>query len=213
MIRFTIFGIPVEIQTWFWITMGALGYMSFSREVEGESLLLCVSLFMLAGLLSILVHELGHALVGMCFRAKPYIVLQSFGGYAAFPNSQFTRTQSFLVTAAGPALQIILGSIALVIWMFCPQDKEMFVLFFKVLAGISFLWAILNLVPVVPLDGGQMMFAIMGPRRQKAAWWVSMVSGTVAGVSFISMGSFPFMGVMLLFMVFQNYQSYSQTYR
>lgn len=213
MIRFTIFGIPVEIQTWFWITMAIFGYMTFSGESNTQTLFLCMSLFILAGLLSILVHELGHALVGMCFRAKPYIVLQSLGGYAAFPNTQFTRTQSFLVTAAGPAIQILLGVISFTVLEYCPEEKELFRVFFKVLAIISILWAVLNLVPVFPLDGGRMMFALMGPRREKVAWWISMVSGTVAGVSFISMGNFPFMGVMLLFMVFQNYQTYSQTYR
>jgi Zn-dependent protease len=213
MIRFSIFGIPVEIQTWFWITMAALGYVTFNNSTDGQTLLLCMSLFILAGLLSMLVHELGHALAGIYFRAKPYIVLQSFGGYAAFPNSQFTRTQSFLVTAAGPAIQFLLGALSYAILIYLPEEKEMFLLFFQVLTVISILWAILNLIPVFPLDGGRMMFALMGPRREKAAWWISMVCGTIVGISFISYGNFPFMGVMLLFMVFQNYQTYSQTYR
>jgi membrane-associated protease RseP (regulator of RpoE activity) len=213
MIRFTIFGIPVEIQTWFWITMVVLGYMQFSKSVDSEMLPLCVSLFVLAGLVSILVHELGHALAGMYFRAKPYIVLQSLGGYAAFPNSQFTRTQSFLVTAAGPAIQVLLGILSYAVLHYFPQEKEMFLLFFKVLTAISILWAILNLVPVFPLDGGRMMFALMGPRREKLAWWISMICGSIAGICFIAYGIFPFMGVMLLFMVFQNYQIYSQTYQ
>lgn len=213
MIRFTIFGIPVEIQTWFWITMAIIGYISFDRDLEGQTLLLAVLLFVLAGLISIMVHELGHALAGILCKAKPFIVLQSFGGYAAFPDARFTRAQSFFVTAAGPAIQILLGIVAIGILALIPKEKVMFLLFFQVLTSISFLWAILNLVPVHPLDGGQMMFALMGPRRQKAAWWVSMISGTIAGVAFIAVGLFPYMGAMLLMMVFQNYQAYSQTHR
>ena len=194
--------------------MAVLGYMNFNYgNIDGQTLLLCVSLFVLAGLLSILVHELGHALVGICFRAKPYVVLQSLGGYAAFPNSHFTRTQNFLVTAAGPAIQLLLGGISYALLHFIPSEKAMFLLFFEILTGISLLWAILNLVPVIPLDGGSMMFALLGPRREKIAWWISMASGIIAGVSFISYGNFPFMGVLLLFMVYQNYQTYSQKYR
>jgi hypothetical protein len=61
-------------------------------------------LFVLAGFISVLIHELGHALTGRLFKAQTAITLHAFGGFAVFPSARFTRWQDFLVTAAGPAV-------------------------------------------------------------------------------------------------------------
>lgn len=193
--------------------MAILAYMGLPRDASGQDTVLLMALFILAGLVSILVHELGHALAGMMFKAKPYIVLQSFGGYAAFPGSQFTRLQSFIVTAAGPLIQIVLGAVTLISLPFIPVEKIFFAHFVATLAYISIIWAILNLTPVHPLDGGQILFAAMGPRREKLAWQISMVSGIIIGIAMIMYRIFPYMGMMLLMMVYQNYQTYNSIYR
>ncbi len=193
--------------------MAILGFIGMPRNVSGQETMLLMALFILAGFISILVHELGHALAGMIFNAKPYIVLQSFGGYAAFPGTQFTRVQSFIVTAAGPFVQIILGIATFMALAFIPEEKIFFLHFMLTLCYISIIWAVLNLTPVHPLDGGQILFAAMGPRREKLAWQISMVSGIIVGIAMISSGIFPYMGMMVLMMVYQNYQTYSSIYR
>jgi membrane-associated protease RseP (regulator of RpoE activity) len=55
--------------------------------------------------------------------------------------------------------------------------------FLVMLMVISFFWAILNLLPVVPLDGGQMLNAVLGPAKIRITLWTSIITaGVVAAV-------------------------------
>ena len=58
MTRFSLFGIPITIQPFFWVAMAILGYLG--NQGGGDNLLMLVAVFMIAGFLSILIHELGH---------------------------------------------------------------------------------------------------------------------------------------------------------
>ena len=109
MVRFRLFGIPITVLPWFWITLALIGAGSLSSADDLFRLLL----FILAGFFSVLVHELGHGLTIKKFGAPTEIVLQAFGGFATYPRDRFNRKQDFLVTAAGPAIQLVLGGIAL----------------------------------------------------------------------------------------------------
>ena len=51
--------------------------------------------------------------------------------------------------------------------------------------GISFIWAILNLLPVLPLDGGQMLNALLGPARIKITLWVTIITATVVAIGML----------------------------
>ena len=81
MIRFSLFGIPVAIEPFFWITLVILGGAS---GADNAAEILNIGLFVIAGFISILVHELGHALTARSFGAHSRITLQAFGGYAAY---------------------------------------------------------------------------------------------------------------------------------
>ena len=179
MIRFSLFGIPIQIQPWFWISLAILGGGESANSKDGIVRLI---LFLLAGLISILVHELGHALTGRAFGARSQITLQAFGGFAAFAGARFTRPQHFLVTAAGPVAQLLLAALTFL------AIPDLFLLtsvaghFWKVLTGLSIVWALLNLLPVLPLDGGQMLNALLGPARLRLTLWITILSATTAAL-------------------------------
>ena len=177
MIHFSIFGIPVSIQPFFWITMVLLGA---SGGVDTPQAILELSLFVLAGFISILVHELGHALTIKSYRVPTSITLQAFGGYATYPARSLNRLQSFLVTAAGPALQLVLALVAHVLLNRLPFNEGIFS-FLKDLRWVSIAWALLNLLPVLPLDGGQLVNALLGPSRIKITLWITIITGVVIG--------------------------------
>lgn len=177
MLRFSLFGIPVQVQPWFWLTMVLIGGGSMANDRES---LLRLVLFMLAGFISILVHELGHALTGQAFGARSAITLQAFGGYAEFRGAAFTRPRHFLVTAAGPGVQVLLG---LAVMLLIPDVFNLTSragYFWGQLAGISLFWAALNLLPVLPLDGGQMLNALLGPARIRLTLWISIFTAVGA---------------------------------
>jgi len=179
MVRFSIFGIPVQVQPFFWITLviigGALGATTASAILQ-------VGIFVLAGFISILIHELGHALTARKFGAYSEITLQAFGGYAAYSGVRLTRPQSFAVTAAGPAVQILLGLAVLFSFQFLPELNPNAGYFLWKLMEISLFWAVLNLLPVLPLDGGQMLNAVLGPQRIKITLWITIIVSALVGL-------------------------------
>ena len=202
MIHFSIFGIPVSIQPFFWITMVLLGA---SGGVDTPQAILELSLFVLAGFISILVHELGHALTIKSYRVPTSITLQAFGGYATYPARSLNRLQSFLVTAAGPALQLVLALVAHVLLNRLPFNEGIFS-FLKDLRWVSIAWALLNLLPVLPLDGGQLVNALLGPSRIKITLWITIITGVVIGGLGLYAGLL-ILAILLGMFAFQAYQA------
>ncbi|WPJ95048.1 site-2 protease family protein [Coraliomargarita algicola] len=206
MIHFTIFGIPVRIEPWFWITMALIGGgLNAANSLD----MLLVLVFIFAAFLSILIHELGHALTIRKFGLPTSITLQSFGGFAAYPAGRLSRLQSFVVTAAGPAVQFALGVLLILLarYLVIPEGS-LFGPFLHDLIWVSIAWSILNCLPIYPLDGGQMVAAVLGPQRQRYVHLLSVVVAVLIGLA----GYF-FLGTILLsvFMglfAWQNWQAY-----
>jgi hypothetical protein len=100
---FSIAGIPVWISPWFFL-LGAL-YVHQLGWREGLVFTLCVSV-------SILVHELGHALVAARYRLSPQILLHGLGGLCAHERAERDRDDA-LILVAGPLAGLLLGVLVL----------------------------------------------------------------------------------------------------
>ena len=183
MLRFTLFGFPILIHGMFWLNTALMGGAFTSDTPEKFRALLA---WVAAVLLSILIHELGHALTMRNFGDRRVgIVLYAFGGLAIGSKPR-TRREDFLVSAAGPALQILAGlavgwSITLwpPPWLWVHQMLDAFTV-------VSIFWALLNLVPVLPLDGGRLCQAYLGPRKQRQVLVISIACAvTLALLSFV----------------------------
>ncbi len=209
MIRFKIFGIPVTVQPMFWAVMGIIGYLSNDRRAD--QLLMLIAVFMLAGFVSILIHELGHALTGRKFGSNPEIILHAFGGVAIFPGGRFNRVESFYVTLAGPFIQFTIGLAAYVAYeRFGTHPNAMVHALIRSFYIVSMFWAVLNLIPVIPLDGGQLMAAVLGPQRMRLTLMISIGVAIVAAVLlYLRLGS-PFMPIYLASFAWQNYEMLKQ---
>lgn len=181
MLSFRLFGIPVRIEPWFWVILALIG--GGLRANDALSML-WVLLFVLAGFISILVHELGHALTVRKFGLSPAITLIAFGGYASFPAGRLTRKQSFLVTAAGPGVQCLFGVLMLMLASVLPIPPESLVfVFFRYLILVSIIWAVLNCLPIYPMDGGQMLASILGPQRERYVYLTGMLCAVLIGLA------------------------------
>jgi len=203
MVRFSLFGIPIEIQPWFWVTLAILGGALGANSADA---ILGVCIFILAGGFSILVHELGHALTIRAFGAPTRIVLYAFGGFASYPAGVFGQGKSFVISAAGPAVQLVLGAVAGFVLFTVPLPTVAAKQVFFFLFWVSIFWAVLNLIPVIPLDGGQMLAAVLGPRRRDLALRISMVAAVLGAVGiFVVFHSYIFPIFMLLF-AWENYK-------
>lgn len=171
--------------------------------------ILLVLVFVFAGFLSIMIHELGHALTIRKYGLPAAFTLQAFGGYASFTSGKLDRKQSFVVTAAGPALQFAFGVLLIIL---APNiaipDGSLFLPFLRDLIWVSIAWSILNCLPVYPMDGGQMMAAILGPNKQHYVHLISSIVAVAVGIAgYLYLGTILLPIFMALF-AWQNWQSY-----
>src|SRR6476659_3942690 len=144
---FRLFGFPVHVRP------GFLLLLVLVVAINGTSLGIWLALFLA---LFTLLHELGHAVAARATGARSEIALDFLYGYASFvPTRHLKRWERAGISLAGPAVQIVLGTIALVIaggesWH--PSSSWTDVQ--------SALWwagpviGLVNLIPVLPFDGG-----------------------------------------------------------
>ena len=207
MFRFMIFNIPVTVQPWFWLTLALL---SGQLNADLGRDILFLLLFIIAGFVSILVHELGHALTARRFGNRVEIVLQAFGGYAAYSGAPLTRKRTFMVTAAGPGFQIVLGVLALAVWRAVPALNANMEYFLTSLAAISLIWAVLNLLPILPLDGGRLVETTLGPERLKTTLIISCATGALVCLISFTLFFQPFLGIFMGMFAYQSFKALQQ---
>ena len=206
MIQFTLFGIPVRVEPLFWVTTALLGGALYANNQED---MLRTAMFMLAAFVSVLIHEMGHALTIKKFKLPTNVVLTFMGGYATYPPGVLTRTRSFLVTLAGPGVQFAFGIGVMYLRAYLPVQGMQVDSFFYYLVIISLVWAIFNCLPIYPMDGGQMLAAILGPRRATALHTTGIVTAAAVGIWAIQLNQ-PFIAIFMGLFAYQNYQFYKQ---
>ncbi|SHK37942.1 Zn-dependent protease (includes SpoIVFB) [Rubritalea squalenifaciens DSM 18772] len=202
MVEFKLLGIPVRVEAIFWITLGLLGFIGIG--IEGNGLLL-IALFVLAGFISILIHEMGHALMIRKYGLPTQVVLAAFGGYAQYPAGYLTRKQDFLVTLAGPASQLLCGLGVFFALPYLQLPNNLVNEFLWFFLFVSIFWSVLNCLPVLPLDGGRMLAAIMGPRRLRQVLMVSIVTAVAVALFAVFMQAM-FGAILMGMFAYQNIQ-------
>ncbi len=180
-VRFQLAGIPVRID-WSFFIIGVL----FSMGGEDIDLPLVAVILLVFGV-SILVHEMGHALLARTTGADPAIVLHGFGGLTSWsPSHEVTRLRHVAISLAGPLAGLALGLVCLALQRTSLGDAgttSEHVLRLAVL--INVFYGLFNLLPILPLDGGQIMRDVLpgGPAsRERAAAAISVVVGAAAAV-------------------------------
>ena len=175
-LNFRLFGTRVRIHPAFWVVALFLGWgwardPAFSSNGVPELLL-----WVAAMTFSILLHEFGHIWAGHAFGSRGEILLHSMGGLA-IGSGGFTRWQSILVSLAGPAIQLALWGV--LFYASVPRDQKALGLLLAMLLLINFWWPLLNLLPIWPLDGGQVarqLALIVSPRHGLAtSLWISLI--------------------------------------
>lgn len=177
-LRWRMFGIDVRVHPLFWVISIVMGWSAMEQGVA--YLLLWIG----CGFISILIHELGHMVMGMLFGSSGYIVLYGMGGLAVGSRQLGKRWQRIAVSFAGPlAGFLFLGAIYVALLVVSPERAEAVYFWVARLLGmnvtiseaagaftrenslvvdglrnltfINLIWGLVNLLPVYPLDGGQ----------------------------------------------------------
>lgn len=205
MLRFSLFGFPITIHWMFWLNTALLGgAIGASTPAEMRALVA----FMIAAFLSVLIHELGHASVMRKFGDRSVqVVLYAFGGYAQ-GSRWFSRWQDILLTAAGPGLQIAAGLAVHFLLGILEPSISWFTYLAAQFVFVSIFWAILNLVPILPLDGGRLCSAITG--KPRLALRISLVTAIVLAAGFLYLGYGLFTPIFFGMLAYNNWQQLQQ---
>ncbi|GAC1458214.1 MAG: site-2 protease family protein [Chamaesiphon sp.] len=173
----SLFGIPLFIDpSWLFI----LAFVTFLEATEfyprwglvvGWSAGLVMALLLFS---SVLLHELGHSLVARSQGIKVNsITLFLFGGVASIDRESKTPGQAFQVAIAGPAVSISLFALFYALTRLLTASSIVRVLALE-LSTINLVLALFNLIPGLPLDGGQVLKAtvwkLTGNRFQGVRW-------------------------------------------
>ncbi|MBI4663169.1 MAG: hypothetical protein HY735_30545 [Verrucomicrobia bacterium] len=202
MLRFALAGIPVTIDWWFWLIIFILGP---NLTVATPEDWMQVAIWMTVVFVSIMIHELGHAMVGRRFGAQPSIHLHGFGGSTYLPGARFRRTQSILVSAAGPLAGFVTGLAVLLLDSIVGNQPRWMRIAVRDALWVNFAWTLVNLLPIQPLDGGQILREVLGPRRAQITAWIGLVLAGVLCLWTFSAGLY-FSSFMLAVLAYLNFR-------
>ena len=174
-IGFSLFGVPVRIASSFWIIAILFGTQDVGRSGSTQQVILEAMTWTAIVFVSILLHEFGHAIAARIFGAEPSITLHALGGLTQFEPRGMSRPQRWLVSFAGPAAGLLLGTTVYAAARLLPVSPQASSIVQSLLT-VNIGWSLINLLPVLPFDGGQMLSAFLGPRREL---WTAIISGTV----------------------------------
>jgi Zn-dependent protease len=226
-LAFPILGFSVRVTPFFWLVAAILGYDE-SRALDGAlrdsspGQFVLLLMWIAAVFVSILIHELGHAIAIRYYGENAYVILYHFGGLAvpdgggsfARPNRTGRHENQIVISLAGPAAQILLALVIILavrltgyklgffVWpldeLIPPPDGKLLpspllaiALYFLIAPSIW--WALINLLPIFPLDGGQVvrsaLMLILGAEGFRYALMVSIATAAALALYFFSLGS------------------------
>lgn len=151
----SLFGVPVRFHFTFLFLMAFLLAAGLgSREANMAS----DALFVIALFVSVLLHELGHAVTARRYGIKTLeIVMYPIGGVARL-EKQAEPKPELVIAAAGPLVNIVLGLVLLAGIQYAGLEAKAGELLTRMAAANLYL-AGFNLLPAFPMDGGRMLRA------------------------------------------------------
>jgi stage IV sporulation protein FB len=231
-VHFKIGSIPVRVHPMFWLISIVLGAVAVRHA--HINIFVGMALWTTAVFVSILVHELGHALTAKAHGWPPRIVLHSMGGLAIYSPGRQSRKARILIDFMGPGAGFILGGLILAAVLLTGHSAELipgiglrvgsgpdfrlgggrlelFVLF---LLYVNIFWGLINLLPVQPLDGGHIAKAIIEKYRPRDAWPIALklgigCAGVVAVAALVLRGDY-FIAIMFGLLGYNNWQMLQQ---
>lgn len=192
----SLFGIPFYVNPSWFLVLGLVTF-SYGSGLAAQFPLLSGGLTWMLGLMtalllfaSVLAHELGHSLVALRQGVGvKSITLFLFGGLASLEKESKTPAEAFWVAIAGPLVSLFLfGTITTLTTVTHLTGPLAAIL--GTLAYINLVLALFNLIPGLPLDGGNILKAIVwkvtgnpykgmqfASRVGQLFGWVAVISG------------------------------------
>ena len=204
MLRFRLGPIPVEVHYGHFL-MAAILVLPLVNALPPVEAFQRLATWIAVVFCSVLTHELGHALVSRSYGYRPRIQLVWTGGFTN-PNAPgpIPWHRDILLTLAGPVFGLALFAVALGVSMTLrPAGVARETL--SDLLYVNLYWSVLNLLPILPLDGGRIvqvgLMRAFGRRGFLFAQLISIVTAVVVGAYYLLRGQQWFLIFLALFAV------------
>ncbi len=205
---FTVMGFPVYVQWTFAIILAFFVFQDFGQTLE-ENFVSLMWIPILFG--SILVHELGHAIaIKKLGYGSSKILLWGMGG-VCINTRRSNSKDGMIISFAGPAAEFLLAIPAIpLLFLDLPAAVDQVVSNF---VFMNIAWAVINLVPIFPLDGGKIVvhglrkFFKMGTDASiKRAGLISIIA--LVPVGFVAYAMSPINLLLVLFLAQTAWQAW-----
>ena len=186
-------GVSIRLH-WSWLAALLLLIAALSQIYGvGENstiawLLACAAALLLFA--SVILHELGHALVARRYGLPVHaITLFALGGVTEIADAPPEPVRDFLVAVAGPAVSLLLAVLSGLAWWFAREPLELLLLHLALTNGAI---VVFNLLPGFPLDGGRALWAVVAflTDDELIAARVAVQAGRVCGWVLLGGGVF-----------------------
>ena len=220
-LRFSLFGVPVWVSAWHWAGAAFFGWCLVKQyaplNLVGVELAAHLAMAGLCVFGSILLHELGHAMAARWFHMERAILMTMMGGLAYGPLRPGTKWWNLvLIALAGPFAQLLFAALLAGGWFAARivnngpvVGSPLAETLFRSLLAINIIWPIFNLLPIPPLDGGNVVrhtLSRFAPRRgdRFAASLGLLLSLGLAALFLVLQDTY--MTILFGFFAVQNYQ-------
>lgn len=199
-------GVPIRVELSFFLIAGLLGFTI--GTIQG------VAIWVGVVLVSVLVHEAGHAVAMHLSGVPSRIVLHGMGGLTIPEAAITSRPKRIGVDLAGPLSGLfLLGVPALWLTASIPDPSYTTELLLISLVWVNVAWSFVNLLPILPLDGGnvtkEVLDAVTGEKGEVPARVVSIAVAGAAGLFALRSG-LTFAGLFALFFLATNVRALSE---
>jgi Zn-dependent protease len=188
------FGIPLYISPYWFLIAGLFILLyanSLERSLHGNMRYVVSAAFVVLLYASVLVHELSHCVVARAFGLPVRrVLLYPLGGFSEIEKEAPTPAREFLVSAAGPAISLVLAAAGYGLSKLVPSGTAHVLVVQLVWANL--LVGLFNLLPGLPLDGGRMLRAGIwkvsgrpGTATIGAAWTGRVLAAALLLVPFV----------------------------
>lgn len=179
-----LFGIPIRVHPTFFVMAAILG-------TRPDADLPAALIWIAVVFASVLLHELGHAAAARLLGYRPRIELHAMGGTTLWGGAPVTPGRRFLVSLAGPAAGLAVGAMTWAIWPAGLKGDAPTAV--QAILWVNIAWGLLNLLPILPLDGGNVMASIFdgltGGRGELPARIVSFLLAVGGLIAALVLGS------------------------
>jgi stage IV sporulation protein FB len=207
--HFQLLNFPIKVHFSFFLIAILLGLRLNSLPL--------IAIWVAVVFVSILIHELGHAIASEYYGRNPRIELYSMGGLTISTRySLLTYPKEILISFSGPLAGFITGGFIFLLVRFLGPVENSFLNFtIAQLLWVNIGWGILNLIPILPLDGGNIVrnlyHWIKNPYDDRVPVLISIFFGVLAVIAAVLFGQI-YIALLAAWLTYNNFMALRRGY-